>query len=136
MGGFGGMSVRHPATFLALAGAFAGLVLLSALVGRVVAARARPRLGRRAAAILGACAGTGAALLVNLAALVLHTLALNPVSHPLYMQGRIGDTRLNSLLLGLGLEALTIALCTSSIRRALRVARPSRDGDARSSASS
>ncbi len=135
LGGFGGLLARHPATFLTLALAFAGLVLVSALVGWAVVTRARPRLGRRPATILGACASTGVALLVNLVVLAPHTLALNPVSHPLYMQGQIAGTRLNSLLLGLGLELLAIVVCVSSIAMALRASRPSHDGDGRPSPS-
>lgn len=87
LGGFGGLLARHRATFLALTLTFAGLVLVGVLVGRAVAVRAQPRLGQQPAAVLGACASTGVALLVNLVVLAPHTLALNPVSHPLYMQG-------------------------------------------------
>ncbi len=128
LGGFGGLLARHPATFLALALAFAGLVPVVALVGRAVAARVRPRVGRRDAAIVGACAGTGVALLANLLAVALHTLALNPVSHPLYMRGQIAGTHLNSLLVGLGVEVVASAACAASIGRALRASRPGRGG--------
>jgi len=118
-GGFGGLLFRHPTTFLALSLVFIGLLLCGLLVGRAIAVRARARLGRRSAAILGACASTGVALLVNLAVLVPHTIALNPVSHPLYMQGQIGGTHLNSLLLGMAIELLAVVVCTLSIGSAL-----------------
>lgn len=134
LGGFGGLLARHRATFLALT--FAGLVLVGVLVGRAVAVRAQPRLGQQPAAVLGACASTGVALLVNLVVLAPHTLALNPVSHPLYMQGQIAGTRLNSLLLGMLLELLTIVVCASSIGLALRrVSQSRRDGGERLSPS-
>jgi len=134
LGGFGGLLARHRATFLALT--FAGLILVGVLVGRAVAVRAQPRLGQQPAAVLGACASTGVALLVNLVVLAPHTLALNPVSHPLYMQGRIAGTRLNSLLLGMLLELLTIVVCASSIGLALRrVSQSRRDGGERLSPS-
>jgi hypothetical protein len=119
-GGFGGLLIRHPTTFLVLFLVFAGLLLLCILVARAVTVRTRQRLGRRPAAILGACAGTGLALLVNLALLVPHTMALNPVSHPLYMQGQIGGTHLNSLLLGMGLELLAVIVCALGIGSTLR----------------
>jgi hypothetical protein len=121
-GGFGGLLIRHPATFLILFLVFVGLVLCGLLVGRAVAARMRPRLGRRPAAVLGACVSTSVALLVNLVVLVPHTIALNPVSHTLYMQGRIGETHLNSLLIGMGIELLTVIVCAVSIGSALRAA--------------
>jgi len=136
LGGFGGLLARHRATFLALTLTFAGLVLVGVLVGRAVAVRAQPRLGQQPAAVLGACASTGVALLVNLVVLAPHTLALNPVSHPLYMQGQIAGTRLNSLLLGMLLELLTIVVCASSIGLALRrVSQSRRDGGERLSPS-
>lgn len=134
LGGFGGLLARHRATFLALT--FAGLVLVGVLVGRAVAVCAQPRLGQQPAAVLGACASTATALLVNLVVLAPHTLALNPVSHPLYMQGQIAGTRLNSLLLGMLLELLTIVVCASSIGLALRrVSQSRRDGGERLSPS-
>jgi hypothetical protein len=136
LGGFGGLLARHRATFLALTLTFAGLVLVGVLVGRAVAVRAQPRLGQQPAAVLGACASTATALLVNLVVLAPHTLALNPVSHPLYMQGQIAGTRLNSLLLGMLLELLTIVVCASSIGLALRrVSQSRRDGGERLSPS-
>lgn len=126
LGGFGGLLVRHPATFLVLFLAFAGLILASVLAGRAVAARMRSQLGRQPAALLGACVSAGVALLVNLVLLVPHTIALNPVSHPLYMQGRIGGTRLNSLLIAMAIELLTVSVCALSIGAALRGASRSR----------
>jgi hypothetical protein len=120
LGGFGGLLVRHPTTFLAVLLAFAAMIAASLLVGALVAARVRPRLGRRSAAVLGACAGTAAVLLVNLALLAPHTIALNPVSHALYMQGQIVGTHLNALLLAMGIEALAVIACGLNITAALR----------------
>lgn len=120
LGGFGGLLVRHPPAFLALVAAFAILASLSFLVGAMVAAHARLHLGRQRAAIVGACAGASVALLVNLAVLIPHTLALNPISHPLYMQGQIGATHLNSLLFAMGLEALALLACMLSLVTTLR----------------
>lgn len=120
LGGFGGLLIRYPATFLALFLAFMGLMLVSLLVGRVVTARLRQRIGQRKAAILGACISTGIALLVNVVAMVTHTLALNPVSHALYMHGQIGTTYFNSVLIGMVIETLAMIACLLSIGVALR----------------
>ena len=119
-GGFGGLLVRYPLTFLLFFLAFIGLVLLSLLAGRVVAARSGRYLGQRSAAIVGACLGAFVVLLVNAVALVLHTLALNPVSHALFMQGQIGETHFNSLIIGMGIEVLLLIICGLSIVFALR----------------
>lgn len=118
--GFGGLLVRYPTTFLVFFLAFIVLVLLSLLLGRAVAARSSRYLGQRSAAIIGACAGTAIVLLVNAVALVLHTLALNPVSHALFMQGQIGETHLNSLLIAMGIEVLMLIICTLCTWFALR----------------
>lgn len=120
LGGFGGLLVRHPTTFLALLLAFGAMIGASLLIGALVAARARPRLGRQPAAVLGACAGTGAVLLVNLALLAPHTITLNPISHALYMQGQIAGTHLNALLIAMGVEALAVIACGLNITAALR----------------
>ncbi|GCE06091.1 hypothetical protein [Dictyobacter aurantiacus] len=85
MGGFGGLIVRHPTSFLLLFATFMVLTLISLLVGRGAAARMEPALGHRAAMMLGACVSVGSLLLVNVAAQIVHMLLLNPVSHPLYM---------------------------------------------------
>src|SRR5579859_791419 len=120
LGGFGGLLVRQPLTFLIFFLVFVGLALVSFLSGRAVAAGSRHRLGQRPAIIIGACAGAGIALLVNAVALLLHTLALNPVSHALFMQGQIGGTQLNSLVVALGLELLAMFIYIVSIGFALR----------------
>jgi hypothetical protein len=57
-------------------------------------------------------------MLVNGVALVAHTLALNRVSHLLFMQGQIGETHFSSLLIGMGLELLTLTACVLSIMAA------------------
>jgi hypothetical protein len=119
LAGFGGLLIRYPTTFLALFLVFAGLLVVSLLAGRVADGWLRLRLDRRRAAILGACVSTGVVLLVNAIAMVVHTLALNPVSHALYMQGQIGTTRLNSVLIGMGIEILAIIVCLLSIGVAL-----------------
>jgi hypothetical protein len=124
LGGFGGLLVRYPATFLVLFLVFAGLSLISFLLGQTVASRVQPRLGQRAALVVGACVSTAVALFANLLALVPHTVALNPVSHPLYMQGTIPGTHFNSLLIAMGVEVLAVGICTVSILVALRSSSP------------
>jgi hypothetical protein len=119
-GGFGGLLVRYPVTFLIFFLVFMGLALLSLLSGRVVATRSGRYLGQRSAAIIGACIGAFVVLLVNAVALVAHTLALNPVSHALFMQGQIGETHFNSLVIGMAIEVLLLIICALSIWFALR----------------
>lgn len=120
LGGFGGLLARHPLNGLALIGAFAGLSLLCLLVGWGVARALTARRGARAASLIGACAGAGLALLADAAALIVHTFALNPASHALYMQGRIGATPLNALLIGMAAQALMVALCGLTLALAWR----------------
>ncbi len=115
LGGFGGLLVRHPPTFLVLVGALAGLVLISSLIGRAITPRLRHSLTERQASVVGACVSTAITLLFNVVVLVPHTLILNPVSHLLYMQGQIGDTHINSLLVAMGIELLTMICCVLSI---------------------
>lgn len=121
LGGFGGLLVRHPLTFLAFSGAFAALLLISFSSGRAVTKRAARRLTARPAAVLGACVGAGVLLLINVAALVLHTLILNPVSHALYMQGQIAGTHFNFSLIAMVLATLTLLACVLCLGRALRL---------------
>ena len=118
--GFGGLLVRYPATFLIFFLVFVGLALLSLLVGRAVVARAGRDPGQKSVSIIGACVSAFIVLLVNAIALVLHTLALNPVSHALFMQGQIGETHFNSLIIGMGVEVLLMIICALSILFALR----------------
>jgi hypothetical protein len=120
-GGFGGLLVHHPITFLMFFAAFLILLLISFLSGRAVATRARRFLGQRPAAVLGACASAGGVLFINVAALVLHTLLLNPVNHALYMQGQISGTHLNFSLIAMGVAFLTLIACVVSLARALRL---------------
>jgi hypothetical protein len=124
LGGFGGLLVRYPTTFLVLFLVFAGLTAISLLIGQAVAVRLRQRLGERPALVVGACVSTAVALFANVLALVPHTVALNPVSHPLYMQGTIPGTPFNSLLIAMGLEVLTVGICALSILVALRPSAP------------
>ncbi len=97
-GGFGGLLIRHPLSFLVDFPMFLVLTLLSLLMGRGAAKRAERWLGRQPAGMLGACVSVSSMLLINVMALVLHTLLLNPVSHALYMQGQIGEPILTSRL--------------------------------------
>jgi hypothetical protein len=120
LGGFGGLLVRYPVTFLVFFLLFVGLSVLSLLAGRTVATRSGRYLERRSAAIIGACFGAFLVLLVNAVAQVLHTLALNPVSHALFMQGQIGETHFNSLLIGMLIEVLLLIICALSLWFALR----------------
>jgi hypothetical protein len=111
LAGFGGLLVRQPASFGPLFAVYAGLLLLSLLVGYgVVVTRLEAGAGNLSA-IVGACAAVIMGILVNAAAVVIHTLALNPVSHALFMQGQIGDTHVSALLIGMGLEALSLLVC-------------------------
>lgn len=119
-GGFGGLNFRHSATFLVFFVIFLALTLISFLVGRAEATRTGRSLGQQPAAILGACVSVGLVLLVNVVALVLHTLTLNPVSHALYMQGQIGGTHLNFSLIAMGIALLTMMACIISIGLAFR----------------
>ncbi|MDQ2714247.1 MAG: hypothetical protein M3Z08_05005 [Chloroflexota bacterium] len=121
VGGFGGLLVRHPGTFLVFLTIFLVLTLISFLSGRAIANYAGRFFGQRPAAVLGACASVGSMLLVNVVALILHTLLLNPVSHALYMQGQIEGTHLNFSLLVMGLAFLTMIVCALSLRLALRL---------------
>ncbi len=73
--------------------------------------------------MVGACVSASIALLVNVMALVLHTLSLNPVSHPLFMQGQIGQTHFNSLVIAMGIELLAIIIFVLGVGFALRSAK-------------
>ena len=110
LGGFGGLLARYPLSGLALIGAFTGLAALCLLAGWGAARRLARHLGARAP-LVGACVGASVALALDAATLIAHTLALNPVSHALYMQGQIGATHYNALLIGMAAQALTVALC-------------------------
>jgi hypothetical protein len=119
LGGFGGLVVRHTLTGLALIGAFAALCALCLFIGWRVARALMRRTRERAAILIGACAGAVVALLVNAAALITHTLTLNPVSHALYMQFRIGDTPYNAALIGMVVQTLLVVCCAASLAAAL-----------------
>lgn len=120
LGGFGGLLVRHPLTFLAFLATFAGLLLISFFFGRAVMSHAVRRLAPQPAAVLGACTSAGVLLLVNVAALVVHTLLLNPVSHALYMQGQITGTHFNFSLIAMVVSALAVLASALCLGRALR----------------
>ncbi|PWT78267.1 MAG: hypothetical protein C5B60_01435 [Chloroflexi bacterium] len=124
LGGFGGLLTRHPVSFLVLFAVFLGLTLGSFLLGWLVKARGGESLGARPSAVLGSCVGAGGLLLINVAALSLHTLSLNPVSHTLYMQGQMGGTHLNFMLLILGLSLFTLVACMVCLGRALGLLAP------------
>jgi hypothetical protein len=120
-GGFGGLLVHHNVTFLVFLVIFLALTLGSFLLGRVATAHSGHFLGPRSAAVLGACVSVGDVLLVNLVALVFHTLSLNPISHALYMQGQIAGTHLNFSLLVLGMALLTLIIFMVCLGRAFRL---------------
>ncbi|GCE21409.1 hypothetical protein [Dictyobacter kobayashii] len=120
LGGFGGLLVRHPVTFLLFFIVFLALTLLNILLGRAMATRAGRIMGQRPAQVLGACVSVGSVLLINVVLLVLHTLILNPVNHALYMQGQIGTTPWNFSLIAMGLAFLTMIACAVSLGSALR----------------
>lgn len=118
-GGFGGLLVHHMATFLVFFVIFIALTLTSLLLGRAVATRMMC-LRQQPATVLGACVSAGSILLVNVVALILHTLTLNMVSHALYMQGQIGGTHLNFSLIVMSIAFLTMIACIVTLGRALR----------------
>lgn len=120
-GGFGGLLVHHATLFLVDFIVFLALTLLSLLVGRRVATRTMHQLGQRPAGLLGACISVCSVLLINVMALVLHTLLLNPVSHALYVQGQIEGTHFNFSLIAMGLAFLTLIACTVSLAYTLRL---------------
>jgi hypothetical protein len=120
LGGFGGLLARHPATFLVFLAVFLILTAGSFFLGRLVAVRSGTASEDRPAAVLGACVGAGSLLAVNVTALVLHTLSLNPVSHALYMQGRLGETPLNLTLLAMLLSFVSLVVCAGCLVWALR----------------
>ena len=120
-GGFGGLLVRHAIMFLVDLIVFLGMSLLSWLVGRGIATRMVHRLGQRLAGMLGACVSACCVLLINVIALVLHTLLLNPISHALYMQGQIGGTHFNFSLIAMALAFCTLIVCVVSLGYALRL---------------
>lgn len=120
-GGLGGLLVHHATLFLVNLIAFLFLALLSLLVGRGVAKHTMHWLGQRSAWMLGACTSTCSVLLINVLALVMHTLLLNPVSHALYMQGQIVGTHFNFSLIAMGLALFTLMTCAVSLGCALRL---------------
>lgn len=122
--GFGGLLARHSTTFLAFLAVFAVLLLADFLGGRTITTCASRRLDIRSARVLGACAGVGGLLLVNVTALVVHTLILNPLSHALYMQGQIPGTHFNLSLLAMAGAVLTLLIYALCLGNALRL--PSR----------
>lgn len=120
-GGFGGLLVHYPVSFLIFLLLLLLLTLSSFLLGQMAMARASRNLAPRPAAVLGACVSAGMVLLINLVALVLHTLILNPMSHALYMQGQITGTHLNFSLIVMVLAVVTGSGCMVCLRRAFRV---------------
>jgi hypothetical protein len=118
--GFGGLIIRQPLTFLSLFAIYIVLALICFFPGRTITSQKRALLDQRTRLLLGACISADIALLVNLLALTTHTLTLNPVSHALFMQGRIGTTPYNSLMIGLTLELLTILIALASTAIMLR----------------
>ncbi|HET8840517.1 MAG TPA: hypothetical protein VFN35_03580 [Ktedonobacteraceae bacterium] len=121
LGGFGGLLVHQALTFLVFLLVFLALTVGGLLLGRAVSNNAIHTLGPRPAAVLGACVSTGCIVLINVLALVLHTLVLNPVSHELYMQGQIGGTSLNFSLVAMVVAFLTLIVCIICLGRALRL---------------
>jgi hypothetical protein len=117
--GFGGLLVRQTTAFFVFFAVFMILTLGGFLMGQWVSTRSVSAVGQKRAAVLGACASAVGILLVNVVALVLHTLTLNPESHALYMQGQIGTTHLNFSLLMMGLSLLALIACAAFLGRAL-----------------
>jgi hypothetical protein len=125
VGGFGGLLAHHAATFVVFLAVFLALTLGGFLLGWLVMARGGRSLGHRPSAVLGTCVSAGSLLLINVLALSLHTLSLNPVSHALYMQGQMGGTHLNFMLLIMGVALIALVACMVCLGRALGLlARP------------
>lgn len=122
LGGFGGLLLRAPLSFLLLFALFAGLAIACYLLGRLTTARLLHITSQRVAIIIGACVSVGVVLLVNALAIITHTLALNPASHPLFMQGVIPGAHLNTLLIAPGIQVAALALCVISLIVAARTA--------------
>lgn len=123
LGGFGGLLVRAPLSFLALFVGYCALTLLCLFVSERTAMRLRDVSSDRTSAVVGSCAGIVVALLVNVVALAPHTVFLNPVNHALYMQGQIPGTHLNALLLGAALQLPLVVALGLSLLVALHLSR-------------
>ncbi|HEX9035490.1 MAG TPA: hypothetical protein VF808_00700 [Ktedonobacterales bacterium] len=130
LGGFGGLLARRPAVAVAFIVGFAALTALCLLASWGVARALANRASTRTATLIGGCVGAGVALLVDAAALVIHTLALNPVSHALYMQAQIGQTRYNAALIGMVAQASLVILCALLLALAIWSGRTSGHGGA------
>jgi hypothetical protein len=120
LGGFGGLLVHHATTFLVFLILFAVLTLGSFLLGRLVATHYSRLPGTQPRAVLSSCVAVNSILFVNVVALVLHTLSLNPVSRMLYMQGQITGTHLNFSLLAMVLAFVGLMACIVCLRQMLR----------------
>lgn len=119
LGGFGGLLVRRPVVGLAFMVGFGALTALCLLASWGANRALTRRATTRVSALVGGCAGAGVAILVDAVALVTHTLALNPVSHALYMQAQIGQSRYNAALIGMVAQAALVVLCALLLALAL-----------------
>lgn len=123
LGGFGGLLLRAPLSFLALFAGFCALTLLCLFVAERTAMRLRSTTSNRVAALIGSCAGVVVALFVNVVALVPHTVFLNHINYALYMQGQIPGAHLNALMLGVALQLPFVSALGLSLLVALRLSR-------------
>lgn len=124
LGGFGGLAIRQPSTFLILAALLLAVVGVLMLLARAVARRLRAA-GHPAgeAAALGACIAALALLALNLAGAGLHTVALAATAPALYRQTlhTLGPhAHLSELALANALTALALLGALALVVRAAR----------------
>jgi hypothetical protein len=108
---FWGVALRQPGAFLALVLTLAGGVALMLLVTRLTTMRLlRLAVGRSIAAVLGACGGLIALLLVDGGLLLAHVLVLRVAGPDLYATTMVGESGISELMIAFGLVAVLTCL--------------------------
>jgi hypothetical protein len=108
---FWGIALRQPGAFLALVLTLAGGVALMLLVTRLTTMRLlRLAVGRSIAAVLGACGGLIALLLVDGGLLLAHVLVLRVAGPDLYATTMVGESGVSELMIAFGLVAVLTCL--------------------------
>lgn len=108
---FWGVALRQPGAFLALVLTLAGGVALMLLVTRLTTMRLlRLAVGRSIAAVLGACGGLIALLLVDGGLLLAHVLVLRAAGPGLYATTMVGESGVSELMIAFGLVAVLTCL--------------------------
>jgi hypothetical protein len=108
---FWGVALRQPGAFLALVLTLAGGVALMLLVTRLTTMRLlRLAVGRSIAAVLGACGGLIALLLVDGGLLLAHVLVLRVAGPGLYATTMVGESGVSELMIAFGLVAVLTCL--------------------------